>query len=56
VVGGWLDWMILEVFFNCGDSMIPLMGLKTEYLSRYIQEQHLRVKHKSTARSAVLQL
>jgi len=23
VVGGWLDWMILEVFSNLGDSMIP---------------------------------
>ena len=22
VVGGWLDWMILEVFSNLGDSMI----------------------------------
>ena len=22
VVGGWLDWMILEVFFNLGDPMI----------------------------------
>lgn len=47
---------MLEIFSGLGDSMIPLMGLKTEYLSRYIQEQHLRVKHKSTALSAVLQL
>jgi len=23
VVGGWLDWMILEVFSNLGNSMIP---------------------------------
>ena len=22
VVGGWLDWMILEVFFSIGDSII----------------------------------
>jgi len=22
MVGGWLDWMILEVFSNLGDSMI----------------------------------
>ena len=22
VIGGWLDWMILEVFSNLGDSMI----------------------------------
>jgi len=26
VVGGWLDWMILEVFPNLGDSMILLYG------------------------------
>ena len=22
MIGGWLDWMILEVFSNLGDSMI----------------------------------
>ena len=22
MIGGWLDWMILEAFFNLGDSMI----------------------------------
>jgi len=24
VAGGWLDWKILEVFSNLGDSVIPL--------------------------------
>ena len=28
VVGGWLDWMILEVFSNPGDSMILRRGEK----------------------------
>jgi len=28
VVGGWLDWMILEVFSKLGDSVIPLNGKK----------------------------
>jgi len=27
VVGGWLDWMILEVFSNLGDSMVKCFSL-----------------------------
>ena len=32
VAGGWLDWMILEVVSNLGDSMILCMGSVLTYL------------------------
>ena len=31
VIDGWLDWMILEVFSNLGDSMILLLFLLNSY-------------------------
>ena len=38
VVGGWLDWMILEVFSKVGDSMI--LCLKW-YLVTVFRQQNL---------------
>ena len=29
MVGGWLDWIILEVFSNLGDSMIVVVMKKS---------------------------
>ena len=34
MVGGWLDWMTLEVFSNLGDSMIPAGKWQSPSLQR----------------------
>ena len=34
VMGGWLDWVILEVFSNLGDSAIPRFYTRMQCIQR----------------------
>lgn len=36
MIGGWLDWLILDAFYKLGDSMIPHSKDKNPTLSEVI--------------------
>jgi len=40
VMGGWLDWVILGVFSNLGDSMILCEGWEDQARPPTVLEEH----------------